>query len=372
MVGIFGIGGAFGSRNNALAVSLVSFLPDVAAARSLQAVARATAGARGVDHGIRTGPNTLEGQARLAKQRAADYGRLGFKLESTVKSVERGRDKLVGFKEILSDMRKQITLAQSTTIDDTQRRQHANEFDRLLGVLNTKARSGGSVGGNLIGNSLRDVFAADTLTYKTKPYSPVDHTVTGIFSGSDYQIVDGAGNVYLPDLYGSVLQQFPYVDGDEGELVSADDTVSFDPDTGAISITRAGESTPFLTGTLERKGLGVVHSFLYGNFTDAAKLDEALADLDAASAKLRFNISVIESELAKVTAHRDFNRRLVDDHNVLAVRVEETKRAEESVAGLEAQRRQLLFASTFQSTLSFDRTGGVLAIGAFSLFDFSV
>ena len=371
-VGVFGIKSRFSALKSEANRGLVSLLPNVSSSRNLQGAARANAAALRAGQNVRSGVDTLEGEARLAGQRATAYGRLGSKLTRTVKAVEKAHGKLLEIKEILSDMRKQITLAQSGTIDDTQRRLHANEFDRLLGTLNIKARNGGSVGSNLIGNRIRDVFTPDTLTYKTKPNSPVSQTVKGIYSGSDYQVIDGGGGVFLPDLYGSILKAFPETEGDSGELVSDDDTVDFDADTGAISITRNGESTPFLTGTLERKGLAVLHSFLYGNFTDAAKRDEALSDLDAASSKLRFNIAVLEGELAKVSAHRDFNKKLVADHSTLAGRVEQQALSADSRQGLVAQRQQLLFASAFRSTLSFDRTGGVLAFGTASLFDFKI
>lgn len=371
-VGVFGIKSRFAALNSEANKGLVSLLPNVSAGRSLQAAARANTAALRAGRNDRIDLNSLDGEARLAKQRATAYGRLGSKLSRTAKAVEKARDKLLEIKEILSDMRKQITLAQSGTIDDSQRRQHANEFDRLLGTLNLKARNAGSVGSNLIGNRIRDVFSPDTLTYKTKPNSPVNQTVKGIYSGSDYQVIDGSGTVFLPDLYGSILQAFPETEGDSGELVSVDDTVAFDSDTGALSITRSGESTPFLTGTLERKGLAVLHSFLYGNFTDAAKRDEALSDLDAATSKLRFNIAVLEGELTKVTAHRDFNKKLVADHSALAGKVEQQALSAASREGLVAQRQQLLFVSTFRSTLSFDRSGGVLAFGAASLFDFKI
>ncbi len=371
-VGVFGIKSRFAALNSEANRGLVSLLPNVSAGRTLQAAARANAAALRSGQTERIDLNSLDGEARLANQRATDYGRLGSKLTRTVKAVEKARDKLLEIKDILSDMRKQITLAQSGAIDDSQRRLHANEFDRLLGTLNIKARNAGSVGSNLIGNRIRDVFSPDTLTYKTKPNSPVNQTVKGIYSGSDYQVVDGNGTVFLPDLYGSILQEFPDVAGDSGELVSVDDTVDFDSTTGALSITRNGESTPFLAGTVERKGLAVLHAFLYGNFTDAAKRDEALSDLDAATSKLRFNIAVLEGELTKVTAHRDFNKKLVADHSALAGKVEQQSLTADSREGLVAQRQQLLFASTFRSTLSFDRTGGVLAFGTAALFDFKI
>lgn len=115
----------------------------------------------------------------------------------------------------------------------------------------------------------------------------------------------------------------------------------------------------------------MLHSYLYGKFTDATLRDEALADLDAASAKLRFNIAIMEGELAKVTAQRDFNKKLVEEHSALAGRIQAAETAETETAALVAQRQQLLFSSALQNTLSFDASGTLLSLGIQSLFDIS-
>lgn len=362
---------SFSSRNAALGASLFSALPNLSASRGLLTAARASAAAQrsrdveGVD------VSNLEGKARLARQRAQDFGRLSGKLDRTVATVEKARDKLLELKEILSDMRKQIVLAQSGTIDDAQRRVHADAFDQLLGKLNIKVRTAGGSNGNIIGSSIRDVFEPQPLTYRTRPNGTFDQSVGGVFSGSDYVITDGVGDKFFPDLFGSQVLKFPFSTTDDGEIIADTDAVVFDADTGAISITHDGDASPFLTGTLERKGLGVLHSVLYGNFTDPALLDDALADLDAASAKLRFNVAVIEGQLTKVTAHRDFNAGLVEEHQGLASKVEQRKTLEETEAAFVAQREQLLFASAFQSSFSFNAGGSLLSLGVSSLFDFS-
>ena len=362
----------FNSITGQLGIGLFSLLPSVSTASGLKAAAAANAAAQRANakRAAQT-PDLLRGEGRLAEQRADNYRRLSARLDRAVRTTQRAYDKLVDMKEILSDMRKQIVLAQSDTIDDTQRRKHAQTFDQLLGKLNSKISAGGATD-NLLGSSIRDIFAPEGITYQTKPDSPVTHTVDGIYSGSDYYITDADGNKFFADIFGSVLQQFPFDDTVEGELVAVADTVDYDPDTGAISITHDGEATPFITGTLERKGLGVVHSYLYGKFTDSALRDEALADLDAASSKLRFNIAIMESQLTKVTAQRDFNTKLVEDHSALAVKAETQESAATTTAALVAQRQQLLFSSALQNTLSFDASGTLLSLGLKNMFDFNV
>ncbi len=362
---------SFNTLNGQLGLGLFSALPGVATASGLKAAAAANAAAQRANARNATDePNGIEGEGRLAARRAHNYQRLSGRLDRTVRATERAYDKLLEIKDILIDMRKQIVLAQSDTIDDTQRRKHAQSFDQLLGKLNSKISAGGATD-NLLGSSIRDIFAPEGITYQTKPDSPVTYTVEGVYSGSDYYITDADGNKFFADIYGSVLQQFPFDDTVPGEVVSVDDTVSYDPETGAISITHAGEADPFLTGTLERKGLGVLHSFLYGNFTDSALRDEALTDLDAASAKLRFNIAVLEGELTKVTAQRDFNTKLVNDHKGLASKVQGQELAANTKQSLEAQHQNLLYASVFQGTLSFDASGTLLSLGLSNIFDIS-
>ena len=361
---------AFNSLTGSFNAQLFAALPSANAASGLRAAALASATAQRRAAGVSDGSSTLESNARRAEQQARTYQRLSSQLDRAVTTVTKARDTLQELKTFLADMRKLVVLAQGDTIDDAERRQHADTFNQLLGKLNIKVRSSGGSSGNLIGSSIRDIFTPQEVVYRTRPNSAVTQTVSGIYSGSDYTITDGDGNVFFADLFGSVLRQFPFDDAVDGDTVGDADTVSFNADTGALSITREGESDPFITGTVERKGLGVLHSFFYGNFTDPALLDDALADIDAASSKLRFNIAVIEGQLTKVTAHRDFNENLIEENRDLAIKFRTELSSEEQKAALEAERQQLLFASVFQGTVSFDGSGTLLSLGIQSIFDF--
>lgn len=360
---------SYNSITGPLSLQLFSILPSASAASGLKAAAAASASAqRNQSNSIDT--SGLEGKARLAEQRANNYQRLSAKLERVVNDVTDARDTLVKLKTFLSDLRSLVVLSQGDTIDDAERRQHADTFNQILGKMNIKVQSSGTVGSNLIGSSIRDVFEPGEITYKTKPDSAVSQTVSGIYSGSDYTITDGDGNVFFADLFGSVLQQFPFDDSVDGETIGDADSLDYNSDTGAISITHEGEGSPFVSGTLERKGLGVLHSFFYGNFTDPDLLDEALADIDAASSKLRFNIAVVEGQLTKVTAHRDFNANLIKEHRTLSIKLESERTGQQQKAALEAERQQLLFAFAFQGSTSFDGSGSLLSLGINNLFDF--
>jgi hypothetical protein len=363
----------FNFNYDQLSAGLFASLPAVASASGLKAAAAANATVQRAIAAKQSSAKALQVPASLASQRAYNYQRLQTKLDSTVSAVTDARDTLVSLKQILSDARQQIVLAQDTSLDATERAKHANKFDQLIGQLNIKVRSSGGVADNLIGSSIRDIFTPGTITYKTKPDSPVDETVGGVYSGSDYYITDSSGNVYFPDLYGSQLQKFPIDESADGLTVSATDAVSYDSTTGAISITHSGDSTPFISGTLTRKGLGVLSSFLYNDFQDSASRDQALSDLDAASAKLRFNVAVIEGQLTKVTAQRDYNAKVVSQNQTLSDKVQTQQGSDSTKQALETQRQNLLYAKAFQGTATFDGSGSLLSLASGSnLFDFSL
>jgi hypothetical protein len=362
--------GNFNSQTGVLGLQLFSSLPSVATASGLKAAAAAAAKAQRTRDSKSLDTSGLSVKASIAERTANNYQRLSNRLDNTVDAVTGARDTLVGLKTVLSDMRRLIVLSQKDNLTDDERRLHANEFDQLLGKLNIKVSGSGGFYGNLIGNDIRDIFSPQEIVYQTRPDSQATQSVNGIYSGSDYTITDGDGNVYFADRYGSNIQEFPFNDDVDPTTIADTDTVDYNSDTGAVSLTRDGETDPYLSGTLERKGLGVLNSFLYGNFTDSDKLDEALSDLDAASSKLRFNIAVIESQLTKVTAVRDHNAAFVKQNQDLAIKIQGQQSAEQQKAALETQRQNLLYAKVYQGATSFDASGTLLSLGIQHIIDF--
>jgi len=126
------------------------------------------------------------------------------------------------------------------TVTDEERRKQADPFDQLLGKLNIKVAASGGFYGNLIGNSIRDIFSSEEIVYQTRPDSQVTQSVTGVYSGSDYTITDADGNVFFTDRYGSNVQQFPFDDDVDATTIKDTDTIDYDADTGAITLTREG------------------------------------------------------------------------------------------------------------------------------------
>jgi len=351
--------------------SLFAVLPDAAAARGLQSAARASASAaRNRTPDIES--RQLQGKARAAKREAQDLSRITARLDRVVKTVEKAIERLGDIKTNISDMRRQVVNARDPSVSASERRVFADRFDQFLGKLNLRVKTAGFIGTNLIGTSIRDDFQPDEITFQTKPDSPVKKTISGLFSKSNFFITDGNGDNFYPDIFGSILTKFPNPGEESGEIVSTEDTVVFDENTGAVSITRAGEGSPFLDGTVTRKGLGVLNTFLYNDFDDDASLDRALSDVDSASAKIRFNVGFLEGELAKARSAQSFVEGQIKIKNEFAAGVEAQAFGDERRAALEAERDEILFSGALQRTLGFNRQGGLFALTGPAIFNFSV
>jgi hypothetical protein len=351
--------------------SLFSLLPDAAAARGLQSAARSSAAtARQRLQDIET--SGLASKARTARQEAQNLSRITGRHDRAVNVLEKAIDRLTEIKTNVADMRRQVVTAKDPSVDAEERRVFGDRFDQFLGKLNLRVKGAGFIGTNLIGTSVRDDFDPDVITYQTKPDSPVSKTVNGIYSQNEFFTTDASGDTFYPDIFGSTLTKFPNPDSENGETVNSNDTVAYDPDTGAISITKSGEGAPFLEGTVTRKGLEIGFSFLYNDFEDDANLDLALADVDAASSKIRFNIGFLEGELAKVKAIQSSVEGQIKTRNEFASGIEADAFGEQRRIALEARREELLFSATLQGTLGFNGQGGLLSLTSPSVFDFTV
>jgi hypothetical protein len=304
----------------------------------------------------------LDARARASTRQVEAYSKLKIKQNRAIRTIEKAVDRLTEMKNILLEARELIINAQDPAATAETQRDSANSFDQKIGKLNLRAKGAGSLGVNLIGASIRDIFEANDLQVPIKPGSQVLTTYSGKFLGSDYVITDGSGDTFLPNIFGSSLVQFPNADpNDTGTLLKDDDVIVFDHDTGALSITRAGDGSPTLSGTLERKGIGVLHSYFYGNFQDAALRDKALEETDAALSTLRVQIALFESKQTRAQVAVDFSQGQIDEHRNTAASIQAEKEGAERRFLLEEQKRQLLFESALQSALSYNSRGlGVL------------
>ena len=341
--------------------SLLFSLGNAAAARNVQIAARArTSGPSGPT--INPDQARLDAQAREATRQVQGFTKLKVKQDRAVRTIEKAVERLTEMKNILLEARELIINAQETGVTAEAQRDLANSFDQKLGKLNLRAKGAGNFGVNLIGASIRDIFDANDLEVQIRPGSLVTTSYFGKFLGSDYVVTDGSSNTFLPNIFGSTLVQFPSTDSnDTGTLLQNDDTVVIDYDTGALSITRNGAGSPELSGTLERKGLGILHSYFYENFQTTAGRDQALTETDAGLSKLRTQIALFESKLTRAEVAADFSKNQIIENTQFAAGIEAEKDGDARRFLLEEQKRQFLFESALQTALSYNSGGiGVL------------
>lgn len=364
--------GGFASAFSTVGLELFSLLPDAAAARGLSAAARAQGRSQIED--IRP-DRKLELAARQAEREAKDLGRIKNKLDGVARTVERARDKLDEIRLLLVDARKAVELSQKPDATEDEKRTQAGVFDQKLGQINIKVRNFGTIGNNLLGSQFRDVFTADTLTFPIRPNSLQEDSITGLFAGSDFTITEtGTGDIYVPDIFGAKVQSLPIstdAAADDGIFLLDDDTIALDNSTGAVSITRNGEGSPVLEGTLERHGLDVLFSPFYASFLSDAGLDDALADIDKATQSVRFLSGVFDGFVGRVGARRDQISNLISENEKFAQKVESDNLRNILIAQSEIQRNDLLFSSALQSTISFS-DNGVLTTALNNLVDVQV
>ena len=364
--------GGFASAFSTVGLELFSLLPNAAAARGLSIAAAAQD--RTSFEPIRQ-DRDIEVAARQAEQQAKDLGRIKTKLDTVDRLVERARDKLDEIRLLLVDMRKAVELSQLSNATDEEKRTQATVFDQKLGEINIKVRNFGTLGNNLLGSQFRDVFSADTVSFPVRPNSLQEDSITGIFAGSDFTITEtSTGDVFVPDIFGAKVEALPVdinADANNGILLLDDDTVTLDNSTGAVSITRNGEGSPVLEGTLERKGLEVLFSPFYENFLNDTALQNALEDVDSATGTIRFITGIFDGFVGRVGARRDQIANLIKENEKFAQRVETENLRDLLQRQAEQDRNTLLFSSALNSTIGFSDSG-VLTTAINNLVDVQV
>tara|TARA_Y100001934_G_scaffold75425_1_gene93734 strand:+ start:58079 stop:59203 length:1125 start_codon:yes stop_codon:yes gene_type:complete len=352
--GSFGFSGVFST----VGAELFSLLPSAAAARGLSVAAAAQD--RVNNEPIRQ-DRSIRIASRQAEQTAKDLTRIKSKLDSVDRLVERAREKLDEIHLLLVDMRKAVELSTLSTATNEEKRNQANVFDRKLGEINIKVRNFGTIGNNLLGSRFRDVFSADTISFPFRPNSIVEDSITGIFAGSDFTITEtGTGDIFVPDIFGAKVQSLPISfndDSNDGILLLDDDTVSLNNSTGAVSIIRRGEASPILEGTLQRKGLQVLFSSLYGNFLDDVGLQNALDDVDTATGTIRFIMGIFDGFVGRVGARQEQTAKLIKENQKFVRRVEAENLREQLLRQAEQQRNTTLFSGTLNSSIGFSDRG---------------
>ena len=299
--------------NDAIFASLSSFLPD-ARFRTLGVIetpesAPRLSAARDLD-------------SRQAVATADSFAALLPNQRTAFDALDAAVDGLKSARALLRDLVHQVELAQVSTASTEDRLSYALAYDQSLRDFNNIINAASAGGINLIGGVERGVFLPDDVEYVARPSSFSTETVSGSFLGSDFFIEDGSGDQFFPGVFGRQLELLPEESpANEIELLD-DDTIVFDFDTGAITLTRDGAGSAFLSGTVTRSGVRLLNSYIYEGFQDSVLRDQAATDVRDAITRFDAATATFEAQRATVSARLNFTEAVVAQNLDITIKLE--------------------------------------------------
>ena len=269
----------------------------------------------------------------LANSRLEDaLARIDSTFERKASSIEFESDRLVNVKAQMNNVKQavdnaeeqldEIRTALQAMLSPLQNIENGEDidvnieaFDSFVMSINTTADRY-SEQFNLVGNSVAPDWEGNTLDYSFN-LTNGQASVQGVFAGVDFYLEDeNAGTVWRFDRGADTLEERTEFYGDEtGQLLSTRTGItsvdSYDAETGAISmtVTKDGETTETMSGTLKRGGLSVMQSWFYNGFKDAdgnvdtAKLTEARDAINKAFEELDLYQGKITAQKNQVDGH---------------------------------------------------------------------
>lgn len=264
----------------AITAALYATRTEVALAQVDQALAKRQALLAARDGGNTVDPKQVRLQQQqislLAKKDAfADTASL---LSTTASAIDTINVKIISLKASLQSLNAGSTAQERADV--------AAIFKAGLAAINTAVDGAEENGINLIGDASATDFSTDDVA-TNYGLEGAYLSVAGTYLGSETRLTDAGGNTYVVNQGDQTLVQYaPYPDTPTGTVYSLDDLAaslsSFDSGTGQVTFAGAVN----LTATVERHGLGILDSYLYGDFQNDADVARAIADLDAAAATL--------------------------------------------------------------------------------------
>lgn len=226
---------------------------------------------------------------------------------------------------------------------------YASRFDDTLAEIFSIANSG-----ELSGNTGRASFQNNQASYAIDQFG---HTATvyGAFLASDYYITDSSNGFFVPEFLSDSLQQFEsYPNNELGDAftVKGIQLDSFDGTNVTFTVDAGQASEATYSGTVNRGGLGVLHSFFY-DFTTASGRSEAAADVQSAREAFEREVLRLESEQTRVQNAIDRLDELIEDKRdeVFDLLRESALARFENQADLQADfQRSLFVIDSFAST----------------------
>jgi hypothetical protein len=299
--------------NDAIFASLSSFLPD-ARFRTLGVIEtpqseRRLSAARDLD-------------SRQAVATADSFAALLPNQRTAFDALDAAVDGLKSARALLRDLVHQVELAQVSTASTEDRQSYALAYDQSLRDFNNIINAARAGGINLIGSVERGVFLPDDVEYVPRPSSFSTETVSGSFLGSEFFIEDGSGDQFFPGVFGRQLELLPEESpANEIELLD-DDTIVFDFDAGAITLTRDGAGSAFLSGTVTCSGVRLLNSYIYEGFQDSVLRDQAATDVRDAITRFDAATATFEARRATVSARLNFTEVVVAQNLDITIKLE--------------------------------------------------
>jgi len=201
-------------------------------------------------------------------------------------------------------------------------------FDALVTEINTAADRYGAQF-NLVGKTSPPDWEGNELEY-AYDLSPNRATAQGLFSGVDFYLEDNtSGTVWKLDRGSDTLEEYSEFYGEKTDRYLSTRTAirsvdSYDESSGAITMTvsRDGETTETISGTLKRGGLSVMQSWFYDGFkasdgsVDTAKVEAARSAIRKALDEVDLNAGQLQQVKNQVRVHeRKIDALLAENGN---------------------------------------------------------
>lgn len=254
--------------------------------------------------------NSYAGKLNAVERNAEPWRAMKEDLVEPLRQVNRLVSRLENIKKTLDSLLKTLTTASKDPEADGNATGYAIAFDGQLKSVRGYAETTFDTP-NLLGKQV-----PARLRFPIAPGDSATQTVNGTYMGSDYRIIDSNGQRWQPERVTKLLVQydsFPDTPGSK-KVPLANGAVldTFDEQTDAVTFTINGATAAkeTISGTVEREGLGVLDSWLYGGLATQANRDRATADIEAAKRIVDIEIrrySVAATSVQFQSARADLN-----------------------------------------------------------------
>jgi hypothetical protein len=285
------------------ATALSQFSPE-GAAQSRLLSQMANAAQKAADARIETISSRYAGQINAATRDAAAWKDLATDVGKATSDLSGHVGNLKSMRSRIDSMLGSVNKAGQRDVDGeyVNPAAYAKGFDALLKSLHESAVKGGKQP-NMLGSDNA------SYSYRVGIHGQTNK-VQGAYLGSEYSITDTEGKKWVADLSGGLLRRYDDYSGTQAaESGNFNDGIRLDSRSGSdLTFTIAPNTADpkQFTGTLETKGLGLVHSWYYDGLSTEEGRSRATAALN--DAKEAINLEISRYELSLTTAKFYENR----------------------------------------------------------------